>query len=122
MAEGRPQGLADGQARTRNESAASLLSRTADEPLRGPPGEGVVDDVVLGAVSVPAKTANNIQLGAVKTTPSRAMDNTTTDAAPGSRKTVTDVPGDAAEEGTTNDVVLGVETAEYCRGKNQTEA
>ena len=96
--------MADGQARTRNKSAASLLSRTAAEPLRGPPGEGVID------------------VGAAKTTPRRAMDDTTTDAVPGSGKTATNVPADAAEEGATDDVVLGVETAECCRGTNRTEA
>ena len=58
MAGGQLQGSADGQA------------RTTAEPLRDVPAdaaeEGVTDDVVLGAASVPAKTANNIQMGAAK--------------------------------------------------------
>ena len=114
--------MADGQVRTRNESAASLLARTAAEPLRDVPAvaadKGMIDDVVLGAASVPAKTANNIQVGTAKTIPRRAMDGTTTDAAPGSGKIATDVPVDAAAEGAMEDVVLGVETAECCRGTN----
>ena len=82
--------------------------------------EGVTDDVVLGAASVPAKTANNIQMGAAKTTPRRAMDDATTDAASNSGKTATHIPADTAEEGSTDDVVLGVQTAECCRGTNRT--
>ena len=119
-------GGGDHKAPTRNESVASLLSRTAAEPLRNVPvdaaEEGVTDNVVLGAASVPAKTANNIQMGAAKMTPRRAMDDATTDVASNSGKTATDVPADAAKEGATDDVVLGVETDECCRGTNQTEA
>ena len=114
MAGGQLQGSADGQA------------RTTAEPLRDVPAdaaeEGVTDDVVLGAASVPAKTANNIQMGAAKTTPRRAMDDATTDAASNSGKTATNIPADTAEEGSTDGVVLGVQTAECCRGTNRTEA
>ena len=45
-----------------------------------------------------------------------------TDVAPGSGKTATNVPVNTAEEGATNDVVLGVEAAEDCCGTHRTEA
>ena len=118
--------MADGQARTRNESSASLLAQTAAEPLRDVPTDAVdkdvIDNVLLGAASVPTKRANNIQVGAAKTTPRRAMDNTTTDAAPSSGKTAPNIPADVADEGVTDDVVLSVETTECCRGANRTGA
>ena len=114
--------MTEGQARTRNKSAASLLARTAAEPLRDvladAADKGVINDVVLGAAAFPAKTVNNIQVGTAKTPPRRAMYDTTADATPGSGKISTDVPADAAEEGATNDVALGVDKVQCCHGKN----
>ena len=87
---GGPQGSTDGQARTRNMSVVSTLAQTITGPLHDVPVDAVdkdvIDDIVLGTASVPAKMANNTQVGATKTTPGRAMDDTSTDAAPGSEK------------------------------------
>ena len=73
MAVGGPQGSVDGQERTRNESAASLLAQTAAEPLSDVPAdasdEEVIDDVVLYGAPVLAKTVTDIQMGAAKATP-----------------------------------------------------
>ena len=69
--------MTNGQERTRNESAASLLARTAAELLRDVPAdgadEGVINDVVLGAAPVPANMANDFQVGTAKTTPRRTV-------------------------------------------------
>ena len=51
--------------------------------------EGVVHDIASGAVSIPIKMVNIIQVGATKITPRRAMNVTTMDMVAGSGKPAT---------------------------------